>query len=195
MCAQFVKWILAVDQYVQASASVVTLVDETAASELEAIDPADRAHAFMSEAFSLLHDNPGWLRELASFKSPHPIVSTIVVAIRIMAGDLEEAPTVVAAEKSWSPQGMAFCKALAKGSLSFMDPESYLAAENSDAVAARLEIVRAHYLNLEKFTFEYASERSRVCAQFVKWILAVDQYVQASAPIVTLADEAAAALL
>ena len=110
-----------------------------------------------------------------------------------MAGDLEEAPTDDS--ESWSPQGKAFCKALAKGSLSFMDPESYLAAENSDAVAARLEIVRAHYLNLEKFTFEYASRLSRVCAQFVKWILAVDQYVQASAPVVTLADEAAAALL
>ena len=165
-----------------------------AASELEAIDPADRARALMSEAFSLLHDKPDAMIRLASFVIPPPGVSTIVVAIRIMAGDLEEAPTDDGRE-SWSPQGMAFCKALAKGSLSFMDPESYLAAENSDAVAARLEIVRAHYLNLEKFTFEYASERSRVCAQFVKWILAVDQYVQASAPIVTLADEAAAALL
>ena len=160
-----------------------------AASELEAIDPADRARALMSEAFSRLHDHPDAMIGLASYMIPPPGVSTIVVAIRIMAGDLEEAPTDDG--ESWSPQGKAFCK----GSLSFMDPESYLAAENSDAVAARLEIVRAHYLNLEKFTFEYASRVSRVCAQFVKWILAVDQYVQASAPVVTLADEAAAALL
>ena len=160
-----------------------------AASELEAIDPADRARALMSEAFSLLHDHPDAMIELASYVIPPPGVSTIVVAIRIMAGDLEEAPTDDS--ESWSPQGKVFCK----GSLSFMDPESYLAAENSDAVAARLEIVRAHYLNLETFTFEVASRLSRVCAHFVKWILAVDQYVQASAPVVTLVDETAAALL